>query len=151
MKKLIKLCLGIILSLSLTACSNSANSNKITDMISSSYKIETGDIITISIPSGYEQIETVPFTINKNNKLVCEGNFTSEISTKKYLEAVSDEAIVENKKINQNEFLLIKEDTEYNGFIFVSDSDTVVTLNFNLSREEIKDFVGAINISLRAQ
>lgn len=142
MEKLFKLSCILLLSICLTACSEQTSQN----VDSSSYKVETGDIITISVASEYKQIEEVPFKIYKEDQLICEGSFTSELSTENYLKSVPKEDIVENESINGNEFILIKEDGQCKGFVFVNDANAVITISYQISQEGIVPFMNTMSI-----
>ena len=131
----------LFLSLLLVACADLTEDR---DYVSSSYEIESGDIITISIPSEYVQVEEIPFMIKKESVLICEGNFTSKENYSKFIQSLSKENIIEDENINKNEYCLIIEEGQYKAFVSVNNSDTVVSIKFHLTLEEIKEFMSKI-------
>lgn len=142
MGKMVRLSYILILSIFLVACTDQPSQNG----DSSSYKIETGEIITISVASGYTQMEEVPFRIYKEEKLICEGSFTTELSAENYLKSLPEENRTKNESINENEFILIDEGGQYKGFIFVNDTSTVIAISYYIPKEDIIPFMRTTSI-----
>ncbi|RHB41950.1 hypothetical protein DW886_15460 [Enterocloster aldenensis] len=142
MEKIFRFSYILILSVFLVACTDQTSQNG----DSCSYKIETGDIITISVASGYTQMEEVPFRIHKEDKLICEGSFTTELSADNYLNSLPKESRIEDENINGNEFILIDEDGQYKGFVFMNETNTVIVISYYIPKEEIIPFMRTISI-----
>lgn len=142
MGKIFRLSYILILSIFLVACTEHPSQNG----DSSSYKIETGEIITISVASGYTQMEEVPFKIYKEEKIICEGSFTTKSSVENYLKSLPEENRTKKENINENEFILIDEGGQYKGFTFINDTSTVIAISYYITKEEIIPFMRTMSI-----
>ena len=142
MGKIFRLSYILILSIFLVACTEQPSQKG----DSCSYKLETGDIITISVASGYTQMEEVPFKIYKKDKLICKGSFTTELSAENYLKSLPEENRIEDEVIDENKFILTNDDGQYKGLVFMNDTNTVIAISYYLQKEEIMPFMRTLSI-----
>lgn len=142
----IKIILSLCFVLVLTACSSNMTSTV-------SYKIETGDIIgiTVDVEKGYSQTETVPFTIQKNDETVMTGNFIYIDSYEEYMEKINTDPAVEiitesEKDGNQYVFFHETEINEYAYLIQVADTETALILDGGKEQQKAEECFNSLQI-----
>lgn len=142
----IKAILLLCFFLTLTSCSSNMKSTV-------SYKIETGDIIGITIDAkrGYSQTETVPFAIQKDNETVMTGNFIYIDSYEEYMEQIKTdpavEIITESEK-DRNQYVFFHETgmNEYAYLIQVADTETALILGGGKEQQKAEECFNSLQI-----
>mgnify|MGYP000975250796 CR=1 FL=1 len=144
MKKYFSTILIIFLSLSLIACSNNLTTS------SCSYKIETGEIITVELDSKYEQVADIPFQIKKDSQVIFIGNFLSKDWCLDYIkQSIENRVKIKDGNIGENSYYLFKDETldEYEYLVFIHDSEIAVSLVSNGEMEELEECFYSMNVS----
>ena len=152
MKKGFAVFIILTLLVFLPACSTHASK-------SATYQVDTGDKIkvTVDIKAGYDLKMEVPFTISKDETDILFGTFDFLETYDTYYQLVKDDpnaAILAEDSKDGNEYFfytvnnLESQTSEYDYFVKINNSQTVVIIGSMASREEAEAAFAAITLSL---
>lgn len=153
MKKRIILFVALLFALTaLAACSTHASK-------SATFNVETGDKIkvTVDVKAGYDLTMEVPFAISKGDEVVLNGTFGLPEAYETYrqlAEADPNAAILAEDSKDGNAYFFYTvtnpetQVTEYDYFVQVAGSQTVVIIGSVAEREAVEAAFAAITISL---
>lgn len=151
-KKVLTLLLALICLLGLAACSTHANK-------SATFQVETGDKVKVQVDlkAGYDLTMTVPFEISRDEETIIFGTFGQPDAYDTYYQLVQDDpysTLLEEDSRNGNAYFFYtvsnpeSQITEYNYFVKVGNSQTVVIMGSTAEREEVEAAFAAAVISL---
>lgn len=124
----------------LTGCSN------VNTSISYTYSVETGDsvVVTLNQANNYKLNSSLPFSVSKDDTVLCQGLFINSEYFKSYWDAITlggDATVIDSgtKDGNQYIFWTVNE-TEYNYMMSIKDSNTAVIVgNYTTSPDEVTE------------
>lgn len=148
MKKIVRIlsCLLLVVMLFVTGCGNSKTT------ISYTYKVETGDNITISLTTndGYNLTSDTPFVISKDNEELSQGTFISAEYYDAYIDSVKNddkaEIIDEGTKTNCSYVMWNYANSEFNYVVMINGTNTGLLIANNVSEESAKECFSRLDI-----
>lgn len=142
-------CLLIVVMLFITGCGNSKTT------VSYTYKVETGDNITISLTTndGYELTSDIPFVISKDKQELSQGTFISAEYYTTYVDSVKNdenaEIIDEGTKSGYNYVMWNYNDSEFDYVVMINGTNTGILIGNNVSEESAKECFDRLEIKVK--
>jgi len=135
LKKIFLTVITLTLSLLLFACSYKSQ------VSSTSYKLETGEIMTVEVDVTLEQVEEIPFQIKKDGRVIFVGNFITKNWCINYIKlSEQDRNKINEGIIGTNKYHLFQDSItkNYEYLILVNESDIAVSLISNQELNELE-------------
>lgn len=139
----------VVVMLFVTGCGNSKTT------VSYTYKVETGDNITISLTTndGYELTSDIPFVISKDKKELSQGIFISAEYFTTYVDSVKNnekaEIIDEGTKSDCSYVMWNYNDSEFNYVVMINGTNTGMLIANNISEESAKECFDRLEIKVK--
>ena len=142
-------CMLLVFMLFATGCGSSKTT------VSYTYKVETGDDITLSLVTndGYGLTSDLPFVISKDNEEFSQGTFIAAEYYDEYVDSVSNDEnakiIDEGDKDNYSYVMWNYGDSEYNYVIKIKNTNTGILIANNVSEKSAKECFERLEITVK--
>ena len=123
--------------------------------VSYTYKVETGDDITLSLVTndGYGLTSDLPFVISKDKEELSQGTFIAAEYYDEYVDSVSNDEnakiIDEGDKDNYSYVMWNYGDSEYNYVIKIKNTNTGILIANNVSEKSAKECFERLEITVK--
>lgn len=149
MKRLLCLCLALLLAVGLLACGENADSS----IVSYTYSVDNGDKIklTLDTTGGYAMASELPFSIMCDSEILTQGTFIEGSAYDDYVSAVEgdeDAQILDQGTKDGNDYLFwCYGGSEYNYAVRVAGSQTGLLLGNVVSQASAEECFQRLTIS----